>query len=75
MRQNYPNPFNLETTIAFSIPEDSETKISIYNIKGQKVKDLLNENLEKGNHNVVWKSTDNSGKSVASGVLSSPIRG
>ncbi len=65
---NYPNPFNPETTIAFSIPEDSEAKISIYNIKGQKVKDLINEHLEKGNHNVVWYSKDNSGKSVASGV-------
>ena len=65
---NYPNPFNPETTISFSVPENSKTKVSIFNIKGQKVKDLLNENLEKGNHSVVWHSKDNSGKSVASGV-------
>ncbi|MDO9578232.1 MAG: right-handed parallel beta-helix repeat-containing protein, partial [Candidatus Cloacimonadales bacterium] len=65
---NYPNPFNPETTISFSIPEDSKVGITIYNIKGQKVKTLVSEDLEKGIHKIVWDSKDSSGKSVSSGV-------
>ncbi len=65
---NYPNPFNPVTTISFSIPDDCKVDVSIYNIKGQKVKRLVNEEMEKGLHKIVWDSTDNSGKSVSSGV-------
>lgn len=68
LHNNYPNPFNPETTISFSIPEDSKVNLSIYNIKGQKVKTLINAELEKGLHDVIWNSKDNSGKTVASGV-------
>ncbi len=66
--QNYPNPFNPTTTISFSIPDDSKVDVSIYNIKGQKVKTLVNEEMEKGLHKIVWNSTDKSSKSVSSGV-------
>jgi len=65
---NYPNPFNPDTRISFSIPGDSNIEISIYNIKGRKVKTFVYENLEKGIHNIVWKGKDESGKSVVSGV-------
>ncbi|MDO9576361.1 MAG: FlgD immunoglobulin-like domain containing protein, partial [Candidatus Cloacimonadales bacterium] len=63
-----PNPFNPETTISFSIPEDSKVGITIYNIKGQKVKTLVSEDLEKGIHKIIWDSKDSIGKSVSSGV-------
>nr|MBC8414797.1 T9SS type A sorting domain-containing protein [Candidatus Cloacimonadota bacterium] len=65
---NYPNPFNPETKIAFSIPVDSKVNLTIYNIKGQKVKTLVNDQLEKGFHEIIWNSKDNNGKLVASGV-------
>lgn len=69
LEANYPNPFNPETTISFSTRETNEvTEIIIYNIKGQKVKKLLNEKLSAGDHSAVWNGKDESGKSVASGI-------
>ena len=65
---NFPNPFNPTTTIDFSIPNDSKVNLSIYNLKGQKVKTLANEQLERGNHSVVWQGKDKYGKAVGSGV-------
>ena len=65
---NYPNPFNPTTTIDFSIPNDSKVNLSIYNLKGQIVKTLANEQLERGNHSVVWHGKDKYGKAVGSGV-------
>ncbi len=65
---NYPNPFNPETKIAFSIPEETNVNILIYNIKGQKVRTLVNDKLEKGNHQITWNSKDDSGKNAASGI-------
>lgn len=65
---NYPNPFNPSTTIAFSIPKDANTKLCIYNIKGQKVKDIVNGDLLKGFHKAVWDGKDNCNRSVGSGV-------
>ncbi len=65
---NSPNPFNPTTTIDFSIPEDSKVDVSIFNVKGQKVKTLLNKFLLKGRHQVLWNGVDNTGKAVSSGV-------
>ena len=68
LNQNYPNPFNPITTISFSIPDECNVDLIIYNIKGQKVKALVNNNLLEGNYSVVWNGFDESGKSVSSGV-------
>ncbi|MCD4797244.1 MAG: T9SS type A sorting domain-containing protein, partial [Candidatus Cloacimonetes bacterium] len=67
---NYPNPFNPFTTISFELnTENTEnTEIVIYNLKGQKVKQLVNEQLPAGQHSVAWNGTDDSGKSVSSGI-------
>jgi len=65
---NYPNPFNPTTTISFSIPNDSDVDISIYNIKGQKIKTLIHTNYSKGNHSIVWNGVDDENESVSSGV-------
>jgi len=65
---NYPNPFNPTTTINFSLPEESNVNLSVYNVKGQKVKQLVNEHFTSGQHSIVWNGKDNNNKSVASGL-------
>jgi hypothetical protein len=64
----YPNPFNPETTISFNIPQQGRVSLSIYNIKGQLVKTLLDEETSAGTHSMVWNGKDERGKSVASGI-------
>ncbi len=65
---NFPNPFNPETNIAFSLAETSDVRIDVFNIKGQKVKTLVNEKLDKGNHSIIWGGEDNLDKQVSSGI-------
>ena len=65
---NYPNPFNPSTNISFNIKEDTDVEITIYNMKGQKVKTLVDEKFEQGQHKVEWSGTDSASKSVGSGV-------
>ncbi len=65
---NYPNPFNPETVINFSLKTDTNVKISIFNVKGEIVKTLVNETLKRGNHQVVWDGKNNSGNISGSGI-------
>ena len=65
---NYPNPFNPTTTIKYQLPQQSEVTLSIYNVLGQKVRTLLNANLEAGYHSVEWDGRNDVGVQVASGV-------
>ena len=54
--QNYPNPFNPSTTIKYSIPEESQVKINIYNSIGEVVANLVNDVHQPGNYNVSWNA-------------------
>jgi hypothetical protein len=74
IESNYPNPFNPETTISFSVPTDGKVLVTIYNIKGQKIKQLLNETMLTGKHAVIWNGTDSNGKSVSSGLYFAKIK-
>ncbi|MCL2063966.1 MAG: T9SS type A sorting domain-containing protein [Candidatus Cloacimonetes bacterium] len=65
---NFPNPFNPETIIRFNLAVDSMVSIDIYNIRGQKIKSLLNDFRISGEYQVIWEGTDNFGRSVGSGV-------
>jgi hypothetical protein len=65
---NYPNPFNPETTVSFSLKNSSKVSVDIYNILGQKVKTLVNDQLNAGNHSYRWNGKDDSGHSVSSGI-------
>ncbi len=68
MDQNYPNPFNPTTTIKYSLNQDGPVEIAVYNLKGQKVRQLINANLTAGFHEVVWDGKDSYGKQASSGI-------
>ena len=64
----YPNPFNPSTSIAFGISTNDRVKLSVYNLKGQCVRTLLDDFMVQGNHTVVWNGTDRTNTPVSSGV-------
>ncbi len=68
LSQNYPNPFNAGTDIKYSIPNRSHVAIEIYNLLGQKIKTVVDEEKRAGHHTVTWDATDNRGNTVASGI-------
>ncbi|MCZ6800753.1 MAG: T9SS type A sorting domain-containing protein [Nitrospirae bacterium] len=65
---NYPNPFNPETRIRFALPEASHAEITIYNTRGQVIRQLVSQNYPAGEHAIKWDGLDQSGKAVSSGV-------
>jgi len=66
--RNYPNPFNPATTIMFETEVAGKIQLEIYNVKGQKVKTLLNEEMEVGNHSIIWEGKDDENNKVSSGM-------
>ncbi len=68
LEQNFPNPFNPFTKIGFGIPEDARVSVKIYNLRGQEVKTLVDDDLHAGYRFVVWNSTGNQGSRMTSGV-------
>ena len=58
LSQNYPNPFNPNTTIRFSLPNATNVKLKIYNILGQEIKTLVNEEKEAGNYTINFNASD-----------------
>ncbi|MCB5255183.1 MAG: C25 family cysteine peptidase [Candidatus Cloacimonetes bacterium] len=68
LERNYPNPFNPSTTICFTLSEASAVRLSIYNLKGQRVASLMDEVLSSGAHRKIWNALDERGRSVSSGI-------
>ncbi len=74
LSQNYPNPFNPTTTIKYSIPKEAKVELKIYNMLGQLVRTLVNQEREPGVYEVSWDGTDQSGRNVSSGIYLYQIR-
>jgi hypothetical protein len=68
LQGNHPNPFNPITSINFALSDPEFVNLEIYNIKGEKVKTLVDEKMEAQFHSVTWNGSDDSGKPVSSGV-------
>jgi hypothetical protein len=68
LSQNYPNPFNPTTTISYGLPNDSDVRVDIFNLLGQRIITLVNEHQNAGFKSVVWDGRDGAGKTVSSGV-------
>ena len=68
LHQNYPNPFNPVTTIRYDIPEQSNVRVDIYNVLGQKVAELVNKNHQPGFYTVNWDGTNMVGNALGSGM-------
>jgi Peptidase family C25/Propeptide_C25/FlgD Ig-like domain len=71
---NYPNPFNPSTTIEYAIKEACQVELSVYNIKGQLVKRLVDESLEPGYYQTFWDGKDKQGSVCASGIYFSQMK-
>ncbi len=68
LKQNYPNPFNPITNIEYSIPKNTHINISIYNLLGQMIKQLVSKPYQPGYYKVNWDGTNYKGNRVSTGM-------
>lgn len=68
LNQNFPNPFNPTTTIEYTIPEAGHVNLVIYNLAGQKIRTLVNENQPASFRKIVWDGRNEMGESVGAGI-------
>lgn len=64
----HPNPFNPVAGISFKLNEPAATRIAVYNLKGQKVRDLGSENTAAGDHELAWDGKDDNGRALPAGI-------
>jgi len=78
LSQNFPNPFwsaatprfagNPGTTIKFSLPKASHVRITVFDINGRQIDDILNQTREAGTHTIIWDAADKEGRLLSAGV-------
>jgi hypothetical protein len=69
LNDNYPNPFNPETTIKYQLPDAGQVRLEVYNMLGQVVKTLVDNQFQNaGRYTLQWDATNNSGQPLSSGV-------
>lgn len=75
LKQNFPNPFNPSTTISFILPKQIPISLSVYNIQGQLIKELIRGEVNPGTTTIIWDGRDLQRNMVASGVYIYQLRG
>ena len=68
LKGNYPNPFNPTTKIKFRTGDSRRVTLSVYDILGNKIKELTNSIYDPGEYNLIWDGTNIYGEKVSSGV-------
>ncbi len=74
LRPNMPNPFNPRTTLRFNLPAPAKVRLTIYDVAGRRVRDLLAGPLPSGAHDAVWDGRDDAGRDMPSGVYMATIQ-
>ena len=74
LHSNYPNPFNPSTKISYSIPESGDISLNIYDMRGRRIKSLVNKNQASGRYLIEWNATDDYGNNVGAGVYIYQLR-
>ena len=74
LHQNYPNPFNPVTNLSYDLPEDAMVNITIFDMMGRIVNNLVNENQSAGYKSLQWNATNNVGHPISAGVYIYTIR-
>ena len=67
--QNYPNPFNPMTKIVYDLPNDEWVNIAIYDVRGRKIRSLVNQNQNLGRYEIRWDGRNDFGKKVSAGLF------
>ena len=68
LSQNYPNPFNPITMVRYELPEDSFVDVTVYDMLGNVISNLINTNQSSGYKSIQWNATNNQGEPVSAGV-------
>lgn len=71
---NYPNPFNPSTKIIYSIPQRDKVELFIYDALGNVIANLLNEEVDAGNHSLIWNGLNNNNIKVTSGIYFAKLK-
>jgi len=66
--QNHPNPFNPVTQISYQLPQDCRVRVTIYNVRGQRVRTLYDGRQGAGRHTLNWDGRDTGGRLLSSGI-------
>lgn len=68
LAQNFPNPFNPTTVISYSLPDNQQVALDIYDVTGRLVTTLVNREQEAGRYRIQWDGRTAAGAGVASGL-------
>jgi len=66
--KSWPNPFTAAITFSYTLPRKAKISLKIYNIAGQLVKNIVEEERHEGGYNAIWDGRDNNGQNMPSGM-------